>query len=670
MQRKSALLAIGVALGGLLTLGDSAPARGESLGQTSAPHTVVIISIDTLRADRLPAYGYKEGETPNLDRLASEGILFRQAYSPIPLTLPAHASLFTGKLPHEHGVRDNLGYVLDSGHERLASLFSQHGFATGAAVSSFVLRSATGIAKGFDFYDDELPDNIPAALSERDRPGFVTMSRAIEWLGRQQDRQVFLFVHLYEPHAPYIPPGPYSAGAATPYDGEISAADAAVGLLFDKLEAVGRYDDALILFTSDHGEGLGDHGEREHGVLLYRETIHVPMILKLPGSQAAGTAVNQPVSLIDIFPTLTGMLGGSVLPASGRDLRSYFEGGSSSSPTPQRVILAETFYPRLRLGWSEQRSAIAGDHHLIVGPSPELFNLHQDPEELNNLAGDRPEVVARLRMELDKIAPLTAPLEVDAVTIEALTSLGYLTGTVPTTTEETLPDPRSRIGSIARLQENIDLLREDPAKAVPAFEDLVRSERRMVDAVTLLGLAYEKTGQLEKAAKAYRRAIDLGAPPKKIGPALGSVLVRLGQPEEALPLLELGIDASREQPDTAADHRFLKTRALIDLDRLADAESSARENVSALGSADAHYQLGLVLIYRERPPEAEIELRRALEIASDHPAALADLAALLTRQQRFEEAEIVFSRLREIKPGDPQIEKQYQWFLSQAGRSQ
>ena len=249
---------------------------------------IVIITVDTLRADHLPAYGYRGVETPNLDAFRKDAVLFENAYSHVPLTLPSHASIFTGLLPPQNGVRDNLGYALSSGPTTLAGYLKDKGYDTGAAVSAIVLSHATGIARGFDFYEDNVePTKVSQSLSRVQRHGGETASLLEDWIGPRADRPFFAFLHLFEPHSPYEPPEPYASRYKLPYDGEIARADEIVGSFLKFLKDQDVYDRAVVVFLSDHGEGLNDHGEDEHGVLLYREAIHVPLMVKFPGSRRA-----------------------------------------------------------------------------------------------------------------------------------------------------------------------------------------------------------------------------------------------------------------------------------------------------------------------------------------------------------------------------------------------
>ena len=247
---------------------------------------IVLISVDTLRSDRLPAYGYDGVDTPAIYRLRGDGILFERAYTHVPLTLPAHTSLLTGRLPPDHGVRDNLGYTVDPARTRLLQqILKEAGYATGAAVSAFVLRRATGIGAGFDLYEDNIeiiPDPGSTGIQAIQRSGTETLDAVRPWLRSVVDGPFFLFFHIFEPHTPYTPPPEYAARYPSPYDGEVAAADDAVGGLLDELRSLGIYEKALIVFLADHGDGLGEHCEDEHGLFIYRSTLQVPLILKLP----------------------------------------------------------------------------------------------------------------------------------------------------------------------------------------------------------------------------------------------------------------------------------------------------------------------------------------------------------------------------------------------------
>ena len=383
----------------------AAPPDLADAGGDDGPPPIILVSIDTLRSDRLPAYGYAAGATPAIDALAADSILFERAYAHVPLTTPSHASILTGLLPPAHGVRDNLGYRLEAAAlPYLPRLLRQAGYATGAAVSAHSLRGEAGFADGFDFYEDRIPVPARAGLGGIQRPGAATLAAALGWLRSNGGKPFFLLLHLFEPHTPWAPPEPFASRHASAYDGEVAAADAVLAELVAELRRLGAYDRAAIVLLSDHGEGLGEHGEEEHGVLLYREALQVPLLVKLPGGKRAGERLAAPVQLVDVAPTLLELAG---LPRPpGLDGRSLL---SVSADEPPRPVYGESWYSRLHFGWSELGSLIEGSWHLIDGPDPELYDLAADPGETDNLIGRRAGLAARLRDELRARASEPAP---------------------------------------------------------------------------------------------------------------------------------------------------------------------------------------------------------------------------------------------------------------------
>lgn len=385
----------------------------------ASPPDIILISVDTLRPDRLPAYGYGAIRTPHIDRFRADALLFARAWSHYPLTVPAHASMLTGRLPADHGIRDNSGWTLDRRIPTLAEDLARRGYATGAMVSGKVLASKTGLARGFAVYDQQF---TPADAVERD--GGKTIAAALQWIEAQRAqkkrRPLFLFLHLYEPHTPYEK----MTGVADAYDAEIVRVDAMLGHFFDELRRLRLYDSSLIVFTSDHGEGLGAHGEKQHGVLLYRETLQVPLIVKLPGNARRGGRVAADAQLIDIAPT--------ILQHAGADTRTSALPGISlltlAAPHPPvRAVYAETLYPRFQLGWHELHSVIQGDLHLIDGRRVELYDLaHDQPERKNIIDDQRRQAVVLLRQLRSMTAPSRSPAK--TAPDETLLGLGYLSG--------------------------------------------------------------------------------------------------------------------------------------------------------------------------------------------------------------------------------------------------
>jgi arylsulfatase A-like enzyme/cytochrome c-type biogenesis protein CcmH/NrfG len=514
----------------------AAACRPSDPAKAPAGTPVILISIDTLRADHLPAFGYTGVETPHLDALRRDAVLFTNAYTPTPLTFPAHSSLLTGLLPGQHGVRDNVGYSLDEGKISrgelpfLPQILKSRGYATGGAVSAYVLLGRNGLKTGFDFYEDSIELRTNRGLGGLQRPGSETLRLSLDWLRGAAEKPFFFFFHIYEPHSPYAPPEPFAARyAASPYDGEIAAADAIVGNLIDELKRLGVYDRAIVVLLSDHGEGLNEHGEEEHGVLLYREAVHVPLMLKLPERRRAGETAEAPVELTDVVPTVLSLLG---LPVP-----ETLSGRSLLNATPERRAYSETFYPRLHFGWSELSSLVDRRWHYIEGPDSELYDLAADPKERNNLLrGEVQErrVLADLRRELTgydrKLAP---PSAVDEETRQAMIALGYV-GTSGGAAEGPLPDPKSRIGALADLKVGFrHTSRGENQEAVAAFRRVLAANPKMVDAWEFLARSLQKTGETDAALEAYREALRISGGSPHIAMSAASLWFELGDLDEA-----------------------------------------------------------------------------------------------------------------------------------------
>jgi choline-sulfatase len=406
---------------------------------------VILISIDTLRADHLAAYGYTKGRTPNIDALVRDSVLFEHAYAHAPQTLPSHTSILTGQLPFEHGVRDNIGFTVKPDQITMASLFKTKGYGAGGFVSAYVLRPETGIGKGFDVYNADLPvGGLDRPMAQITRPGPETARAAINWLSTHVDPKVFMFVHFYEPHRPYEPPDRFKDLA--PYDGEIAAADEAVGTIIAELKRREWYDSATIALIADHGEGLGDHGEEEHGLFLYEPTIHVPFIIKTAGEKGAGLRVSAPVQHIDLLPTFA-RIAGFAVPAGlrGRDLTPLWHSGTL---VPQGIY-SEAMMSRYHFGWSELTSLTDERYKFIRAPKPELYDLERDRAEAQNLVADRAEVASAMRSGLESLIAgrgVDAPSSVSNEDRQRLAALGYI-GSASVSAETpglSLPDPKDK----------------------------------------------------------------------------------------------------------------------------------------------------------------------------------------------------------------------------------
>ena len=612
--RSLTLLAGLLPMAAFLACGRAKPVPGE-IRVPNAP--VVLISVDTLRSDRLPMYGYAKVPTPALDALRKDSVLFERAWSHVPLTLPSHASLFTGLEPGRHGVLDNSGYRLAAEDPTLAELLKKAGYVTGGAISAGVLGSESGISRGFDFYEERVQALRPVSMLDFvERPGNETAGLLLGWIRQNSARPFFAFLHTYEPHAPYDAPEPYRSQYPDRYDAEVAATDGVVGTFLDELKKMGIYDRALVIFLSDHGEGLGDHGEEQHGIFLYRESIQVPLVVKLPGQALAGTSVGAPVQLTDVFPTIGGILGLSGFP--DRPGTVSLVALAAGAPAPARRIFAENFSPRIRLGWSELRSLVSERHQYIEAPIPEFYDLVNDPEEKENLAGQKlPELRAMVVETERRRTALRAPAAVDPEMAKKLQALGYLTGT-PREEGGVRPDPKDAIGSLARLQQAAELHTAGrSAEAVPILLEVLAENPRLVDGWEILSSALERVGRMDEALAALKKTVALSPPGRSNYLVdVASLALRAGHVEDARRHAELARDLG-------------DPRAYVVLGRLALREGKLSAALGVIDEglkrfassapAGLHVLRAEVFGRQEKLAEAEAEYRLELEA---HPRSL------------------------------------------------
>ncbi|MGH9315358.1 MAG: sulfatase family protein, partial [Vicinamibacterales bacterium] len=395
---------------------------------------LLVISLDTTRADRLRPYGFQEIETPALDRLAEEGVLFRQAATAAPLTLPAHTTIFTSRVPPAHGVRDNGGFFVDPSETTLAETLREQGFRTGAFVGAYVLDSKWGLDQGFETYFDDfdLTKYRAISLGAIQRPGNEVVDKAIEWLNGVASQRFFGWVHLYDPHTPYEPPEPFrSRYPGRPYLGEIAFTDSQVGRLVDFLRERGLLDRTVVVVVGDHGESLDDHGEGSHGFFIYESVVRVPLIIRAPLDGLRGRQVADVVRTLDIAPTVAELLGVSKSPgAAGVSLVPLMTG---AAPELGLEAYSESTYPLYHYGWSDLRALRSGRFKLIAAPRPELYDLEQDPGERANLFDERRQLADRMLARLAELEKRLAKTErpkgepeVDPEARARLAALGYI----------------------------------------------------------------------------------------------------------------------------------------------------------------------------------------------------------------------------------------------------
>ena len=667
-------------------------------GRTNHPPNLLLVTLDTTRADRLGAYGYGGAETPNLDRLAREGARFEQAIAVAPLTLPSHASLFTGHYPPRHGVRVNGDFRLPEGETTLAEALAAHGYRTAAVVAAFVLSADFGLAQGFAVYDE--PHEPPSAGAGGntvrfqeivERKATTVTDAGLALVEGQLEEPFFLWLHYYDPHAEYTPPEPYASRfAGRAYDGELAYVDAELGRVLEALRARGVLDHTLVAVTADHGESLDEHGETTHGLFVYDSTLRVPLVLRLPGVVPAGLVSRHLVSGVDLAPTLLELLGQAPLAAGdGLSFAGVARGGTES---PREAVYAESELSRLAYGWAPLHALRDEHFKYVAAPQLELYDLAADPGETKNVAVDRLGDAGRFVQKLAALEaswpaerpPAALPLSAEAQ--RKLSALGYVGGTAtrPTAPGE-LPNPR-RLAPVhnllldaqtlvARGAGEAALVLVEKALAVdpqnPAALELGgmlqcstgRAEaglERLTFAAHLaprsyqtqrnLGNALHLVGRYVDAAAAFRAAIALHPAAPEAHHALGRALYAAGDAPGAVASFE---EALRLGLDTAQLEAALGVAraAKGDLEGARTALERAVALDATLGAA--WNQLGIVAEKEGRLDDARASYLRALEQRPDDADARFNAAKVALRQGQVELADADLERLIKTSPGYP-----------------
>lgn len=506
---------------------------------------VLLVMLDTTRADRLGCYGFAQATTPNLDQLAARGVLFERTYTVAPITLPAHATLHTGLLPPEHGLRINGMSRLPEGVPTLAELLKQHGYRTGAFVSSLVLDTRFGLSRGFDVYDDQLSDGPTGPQPERSADESV--SAASSWLRGNSKRPFLCWVHLYDPHEPYQshPEEFGSQFADRPYDGEIAYVDRQLGRLFEVLAKTGTQDRTIVIVVGDHGEGLGEHHEVTHGYLAYNSTLHVPLLMRHPQQAVVGQRVKEPVSLVDLFPTILDALR-LPIPTGGSG-RSLGLGRSPSALEP-RACYAETEAPLMEGGWEPLSSWTTERWKYIHSTRSELYDLQSDPLELKNVLEQQPDESARLSQALAEFTSKLTLRQGSAVGLSsqeqrALATLGYAGGQAPAQKNES---PRRDIKDTLLYAEQVHscmhLIDQKKTKeAQRILENVVAVLPDYPKAWGTLGVCRAVQGDHGQALLHFRKALELDVNQNFARIGLGRSLYALQRLEEAAEELETAL---------------------------------------------------------------------------------------------------------------------------------
>jgi len=658
-----------------LTVHDVLPAEHGELAGCS----VVLITLDTTRANHIGCYGYEAIETPNIDALAARGVLFADAITPNPTTLPAHASMLTGLYPVRHGARVNGAFRLDERHETLAEVLAARGYATAAAPSAFVLDSRFGLDQGFDLFEDHL-DGPAGEGWHSERAGAKTTDLGLAWLREHARGPFFLWLHYYDPHAPFQPPSPYRERyAERPYDGEVAYADAQVGRVVAALEELGRTEDTLVVVTADHGEGFGQHVEMAHGYLLYDATLHVPLILACGERLGGGAQVARRVSLVDLMPTILGLLG--IEPPEVEGVEGGLDGVDQTAPPAEAPpVFADTLYGFLGHGWSPLYSVSEGRYKYVHGPRPELFDLAADAGETHDIEGAATaEVVARLRArlealvgaELEGVPALESDVVPDAESQRKIAELGYGNLVVGGHGDAALADPKEMMPILVRIELTLGQARDGlipRERAIEILEDAVVRRPDFATAYRYLAGLYQKDGQLAKAQETLEAGLEVRPGDHSLANDLARLLMELGRPGDAAAIARrtlAALPASYEAKTLLSDalvRAELWEEAyplLAEMVRLAPEEEALRNGFvqAALHTENVPAAIALVERVLQADP-GQAELRAALVFLLGHESRYADALEVLRAGVRLRPADLEARHTLAVtllKPPDPAL---------------
>ena len=626
---------------------------------------VLLITLDTTRADHLSCYADERSsrsanvaKTPHVDQLAASGARFAHATAQVPLTLPSHASILTGTYPEIHQLRDMVGFVLNPKQVTLATMVRNAGFLTAAFLGSKALDRQFGLQRGFDVYDDQMTSRNPGG--ERvfpERRALVTSDRALAWLEQHGRQRFLLWVHYYDPHDPYDPPEPYkSAYPDDPYSGEIAYTDEQVGRLLDFLNRAKISDRTLIIVIGDHGEGLDEHGEDTHGVFIYDDTLHVPLILAGP-RVVPGRVIQSQVRSIDLLPTVAEFLSLSPNPAvQGLSLWPLIEHGKPSPGMGSNYAYIETLYPKTFMNWSELRGMRADRWKFILAPKPELYDLEHDPKETENVIDQHPAEAAHLEK---KIWELIGPPEsdrklvfapVDTQLREELASLGYVNAGAgrELVLDMKGPDPKDRVGTLRALHRYKQLSKtKSLVQAARLLQDTLHTDPGNPLVWLYLGIAQERQGAWRQAIETYRGAIEAKLASDEMYSRLGKAYLRVHELHNAIMAME---KAGSKNPTDLDNLCNLGTAYLLQK-RPVEAEKAFRAILlQDDGYAAAYNGLGLVAIQRGDRKAARPNFERAIELDPEQVEPLLHLGLLYQSEGDKTQALRYFGQFLEKAP--------------------
>lgn len=627
-------------------------------------YNVFLVTLDTTRADHFGCYGNQNVATPNIDALARKGVLFEKALTSASSTLPGHSTILTGLYPYHHGARSNGTYKLQPEQVSVAEILKDAGYTTGAAIGAYVLDSRFGLDQGFDEYNDDLTKGVRHAEHMfRERPAEITNEFVLDWLDRNGKSKFFFWMHYFDAHQPYLPPEPFrSEYANQPYDGEYAYADAMLGHVLAKIDALGVRDKTIIVIAGDHGESLGEHGEVTHSLLIYDATMHTALIVNCPSLMQEGSIVHNQVSNVDIVPTLLDML--------GIETQTRFDGVSLLKGRPARPdwIYGETIATLVLHGWAPLFSIRDEQYKYIHAPEPELYDTVADPNELNNLFTDAKyaDQVARLSKELDAqlgedklgAEALEQAIQMDAATAEHLRGLGYVATTTAdkVNTEQAWQlDPKKMIKGWDRIQEASNLKASGKTdEAIALLEEGVAEIPGDVFARRTLAGAYIQSGRFDEAEKMLKETYELEKSEPNIPADLATISLRRGNFAEARRYLD---EAMQIDPNYALPYVTLGDIAAINRD-WAGADANFRKAIEldpAQFGPQAYTKLGMMYLGLLRVEDAREAFEAALKIDALFGGAHAGMGSILAEEGRYDESLKSFETTLRFDPNQPVV---------------
>jgi arylsulfatase A-like enzyme/tetratricopeptide (TPR) repeat protein len=677
---------------------------------------VILISIDTCRADHLSCYGYSSKTTPNIDAISEEGVVFENVITPVPITLPAHSSMLTGTTPPYHKVRDNGNYKLGSSNATLAEILRENGYVTGAVVGAFVMDSQFGLDQGFDTYDDRfIEGRKPTIFAFNERRAEEVTRRANSWLEKHQHEKFFLFLHYFDPHHPYGPPEPFaSTFSDNLYAGEIAYSDKCIGQVVKRLKKLDLYDSTFLIITSDHGEGRREHSEKTHGYFIYQSTIHVPLVMRVPGGPE-GKKVNDIAGLVDIVPSVCSVLR-IAMPSwvQGRDLSGYFNRTEPYDEPKDRFMYCESLMPT-KYSAAPLIGLVSDRWKYIHAPRPELYDMANDRQEATNLSGQQEQHVRIMREHLRRVLQESSrevadsEFAPDAETRSRLQSLGYVSHTTANESsllESDRPDPKDLIkfripfdevsllvsqkkygqakmvcsdllnrwpevaathlilSTIAKLENDSKARIRHLSQYLAILEKsdanssgLLRARPDYGGAYADLGLVFFAEGQVEQAIAHYEKAISFNPHMPRPYRLLGSAYLKLNRLDKAIAYCKMALEIDPDFPEAHGDIGY----ALSKVGKLDEAIQHYNRALELRPDKDTvvliHDSLAKLLVQQKKFDEAIVHWSEGLRLNPDQPNMLNDMGIVLSLQGRVDEAVERWNKSLRLKPNQANVHK-------------